>query len=141
MGENGLIRQAEKAGEYQANAEAEDRANLGALDEHLANAIAKANGGSEEETPDEPQNPETPTEPTLVTMYNAAVTAGCIGGEDCTDPENHLHIGDYVNYQNPTEGTKTILAADSGMATAGTRVADQTFEITEEKKSVNSSYL
>ena len=34
----------------------------------------------------------------LVTMLKKAIEDGCEGGESCTDKENHLHIGDYVEY-------------------------------------------
>ena len=48
----------------------------------------------------------------LVDMYEKALEDNC-SNEDglCTNKE-HLHIGDYVNYKNPTEGTYTI---DSGV--------------------------
>ena len=64
LGENGLVRQAEKAGDMQANAEASDSEALSEYDKIVANALAEANGngGSQTpETPDEPQEPETPT--------------------------------------------------------------------------------
>ena len=37
---------------------------------------------------------------TLVEMFKKAQEDGCEGGESCTNPEEHLHIGDYVDY-NP----------------------------------------
>ena len=120
LGEDGLIKRVEKAGEHQANAEAKDRETMDEFDKYLSNVMYE-----------EPKVEEK----TLVAMYNAAVEAGCEGGESCTDAENHLHIGDYVNYQNPTSGSKTVLATDSGMTRAatkeGTKVGDQTFNIAE----------
>ena len=137
MGENGLIRQAERAGEHHANGVASEQDAIDTLLEQYANAMSGEgsvggngnNGGG-----------QTPTGTTLVAMYNTAKTANCTG-ESCTDPDNHLHIGDYVNYQNPTSGTKTVLATDSGIATAGTKVGNQTFEITEEKNQLTLRVL
>ena len=87
MGEDGLIKRAEQASQAQANAEAADREAMDELVQYLEGVMAEKT--------------------TLVDMYNAAIAANCAGGDDCTDPENHLHIGDYVNYENPTSGTRT----------------------------------
>ena len=61
------------------------------------------------------ENVGTITVATLVEMYDLAVTDGCQGGEGCTNPEGHLHIGDYVNYQNPSSGSATAYAAQTGV--------------------------
>ena len=45
-------------------------------------------------------------------MYDAGLSCT---EENCTNPE-HLHIGDYVNYKNPTSGEVTISGTDSGTA-------------------------
>lgn len=58
---------------------------------------------------------EVPTVATLVEMYDLAVTDGCQGGEACTNPEGHLHIGDYVNYQNPSSGSYPVDADKTGV--------------------------
>lgn len=58
---------------------------------------------------------EVPTAMTLIAMYNQAITDNCEGGEGCTNPEGHLHIGDYVNYQNPSSGSATAYAAQTGV--------------------------
>lgn len=58
---------------------------------------------------------EVPTVATLVEMYDLAVTDRCQGGEGCTNQEGHLHIGDYVNYQNPSSGSATAYAAQTGV--------------------------
>ena len=68
LGENGLVRQAEKAGDMQANAEASDSAALSEYDKMIANALAEVeeNGGTQTpETPDEPQEPEQPATVTV----------------------------------------------------------------------------
>ena len=58
---------------------------------------------------------EVPTVATLVEMYDLAVTDGCQGGGDCTNPEGHLHIGDYVNYQNPSSGSYPVDREKTGV--------------------------
>ena len=45
---------------------------------------------------------------TLVDMYELALAEGCIGGSTCTNPTKHLHIGDYVDYKNPSTGSYTV---------------------------------
>ena len=40
MGDDGLIKQAEKAGEYQLNAEVEENAKMDELDKYIANTIS-----------------------------------------------------------------------------------------------------
>ncbi len=51
---------------------------------------------------------------TLADMYDKAVADGCTNENgNCTD-EQHLHIGDYVDYKNPTTGSKRANAVDTG---------------------------
>ena len=45
MGEDGLIKRAERAAEYQANAEATDNESMGFLDEYISNTISKEEHG------------------------------------------------------------------------------------------------
>ena len=54
MGENGLIKQAEKGAQYQSNAEASDREALDEYDQMIANALAgvEGDGGSGDELPE-----------------------------------------------------------------------------------------
>lgn len=59
---------------------------------------------------------EIPKSKTLVEMYEQAEAEGCLGGESCTNPEEHLHIGDYVDYKNPTSGTYPVQSEKSGVA-------------------------
>ena len=58
---------------------------------------------------------------TLVTMFRNG--EGCTA-ENCTDP-THLHIGDYVNYTNPTSGEWTVPASELGGEDAQTYLASQ----------------
>ncbi len=51
---------------------------------------------------------------TLVDMYDKAIADNCINENgSCTNKE-HLHIGDYVEYQNPISDTKTAEAEKTG---------------------------
>ena len=45
---------------------------------------------------------------TLVDMFKKAEADGCMNLDGTCDNPNHLHIGDYVDYQNPTNGTYTM---------------------------------
>ena len=66
-------------------------------------------------------------EGTLAYMYEKALADGCDNGDGtCTNSE-HLHVGDYVDLKNPTEGSITISASDSGME----GLKEQTFYISE----------
>ena len=69
-------------------------------------------------------------EGTLAYMYEKALADGCDKGDGiCTNSE-HLHKGDYVNLTNPTEGSITISASDSGTDSGKVSgVTDQTFNI------------
>ncbi len=69
---------------------------------------------------------------TLTYMYEKALIDNCEKEDGtCTNGE-HLHVGDYVNLTNPTEGSITISASDSGMDNAGVNgVTNQTFDIAE----------
>ena len=58
LGENGLIRQAERASEFQTNAEASDSEVLSEYDKIIANAMA-----GKGETPETPSNPDDATNP------------------------------------------------------------------------------
>lgn len=62
---------------------------------------------------------------TLVDMYELALAEGCIGGSTCTNPTKHLHIGDYVDYKNPSTGSYTVETGRLG------RDDEQTFNLSE----------
>ena len=61
-------------------------------------------------------------ESTLVEMFEAGQTAiadgSCPGGENCTNPTGHLHIGDYINYtpENPSATTGALGKQETGYA-------------------------
>ena len=54
-------------------------------------------------------------EGSLLAMYQKAQKDGCDNaGGTCSDA-THLHIGDYVDYKNPTSGTAEVTSAESGV--------------------------
>ena len=58
---------------------------------------------------------EKPEENTLVAMFNKAQEDNCTNEDGTCDNPEHLHIGDYVNYQNPTTGSSKIEPNESGV--------------------------
>ena len=56
------------------------------------------------------------SEMTLVEMFKKAETEGCKNLDGSCKNEEHLHIGDYVEYKNPTSGAYTVTAEKSGMS-------------------------
>ena len=52
---------------------------------------------------------------TLVAMFQNAQTAGCTNEDGSCKDETHLHIGDYVSFQNPTSGKFDITSDMSGI--------------------------
>ena len=74
---------------------------------------------------------------TLIEMFQKAQDDGCEGGENCTNPEEHLHIGDYVHFENPTSGSYTAYANKTGMEDTDMGVTDQTYTITSSKNQLN----
>ena len=119
FGNNGLINRAEDAKKYYANDTAYTDESLSNVESYIDKIIGE-NGGSGEENEGL----------TLVKMFENGKACSEEEAETCNNPE-HLHVGDYVNYQNPTSLSKTILAADTGMNEAGKKVTDQEFKITD----------
>ena len=80
------------------------------------------------------------TPPTLSDMYEKAIEDNCTNSDgSCTGTE-HLHIGDYVDFENPKTGSIEISTSDSGMDNAELRgITAQTFEIsrTNNKNQLN----
>ena len=62
---------------------------------------------------------------TLVEMFKAAAAVSCPGGASCTDKENHLHIGDYVNY-TPSNTSASITVGKDGIYNNGTKDTTKT---------------
>ena len=53
---------------------------------------------------------------TLVEMFRKAEAEGCKNLDGSCSNEEHLHIGDYVDYKNPTSGAYTVTAEKSGIS-------------------------
>lgn len=51
---------------------------------------------------------------TLVEMFRKAETEGCKNLDGSCTNEEHLHIGNYVDYKNPTSRSYTVTAEKSG---------------------------
>ena len=56
------------------------------------------------------------TEGTLVAMLKKAIADGCEGGDACTNKEEHLHIGDYVEYNPIATGENIDTQNEDGTA-------------------------
>ena len=56
------------------------------------------------------------TEETLVAMLKKAIADGCEGGDACTNKEEHLHIGDYVEYNPIATGENIDTQNEDGTA-------------------------
>ena len=85
---------------------------------------------------------EVVTEPTetmsLLEMYENG--KNCANPEECSN-STHLHIGDFVTYNNPTEASVEILATDTGMDKAGVKVTNQTFNVSATENQLNWQVL
>ena len=61
----------------------------------------------------------------LTAMFQQAVTDGCTNADGTCTREDHLHIGDYVNYTNPTSGEWTVPAGELGGTYSQTYLVSQ----------------
>ena len=98
IGQNGIFSRAEQATNTWRNAEANEQLAMGEL-ESLIDQYLNGNGGN--------GGTEVPAEGTLVRMFLNAEADGC-DGTSCTDPENHLHVGDYLSLNTPTSGSSDV---------------------------------
>lgn len=58
---------------------------------------------------------EVPTAMTLIAMYNQAITDNCTNEDGLCTREDHLHIGDYVNYKPANNAPCTVDRNKTGM--------------------------
>ena len=58
---------------------------------------------------------EVPAEKTLADMFNQAIADTCTNEDGSCTREDHLHIGDYVDFKNPTTGKFDITSEMSGI--------------------------
>ena len=97
VGDDGIITKSKEAKQNMSNATAEEEELL----KNMLNAMNEIESNSTGEM-------------TLVDMFKKAEADECMNLDGACNREDHLHIGDYVNYQNPTSGTYTITAEKSG---------------------------
>ena len=103
FGNNGLIQRAEDARDYYANDTSYTDESITNVESYL-NEIIGGNGGSSSGGK------------TLVQAFN----------------DGEIKVGDYVDYKNPTSGTYTAYATDTGMDNAGIDgVTDQVFDVSK----------
>ena len=103
FGNNGLIQRAEDARDYYVNDTSYTDESITNVESYL-NEIIGGNGGSSSGGK------------TLVQAFN----------------DGEIKVGDYVDYKNPTSGTYTAYATDTGMDNAGIDgVTDQVFDVSK----------
>ena len=95
IGQNGIFSRAQTAANTWRNAESNEQLAMGELEDWMAGYL-EGNGGT-----------DVPAEGTLVRMFLNAEADGC-DGTACTDPENHLHVGDYLSLNTPTNGSSDV---------------------------------
>ena len=77
------------------------------------------------------QEGEIETSNYLVDMYNKAIADNCTNEDGKCTRVDHLHIGDYVNYENPKSGTYDVLPAKSGKEEGLLSTVTQTFDVAD----------
>ena len=95
IGQNGIFSRAQTAANTWRNAETNEQLAMGELEDWIAGYL-EGNGGT-----------EVPAEGTLVRMFLNAEADGC-DGTNCLEPENHLHVGDYLSLNTPTSGSSDV---------------------------------
>ena len=95
IGQNGIFSRAQTAANTWRNAESNEQLAMGELEDWMAGYL-EGNGGT-----------EVPAEGTLVRMFLNAEADGC-DGTSCSDPENHLHVGDYLQLNTPTSASSDV---------------------------------
>ena len=153
-GDNGILKQAINAREKTRGGEVQETVNLAATSNEGVDYIGGTKKTRADVIKELKENKKlTPEEIELLTNENNPVDVITIGGitidfsvlgsssnsntlvamfrngegcttENCTDP-THLHIGDYVNYTNPTSGEWTVPAGELGGEDEQTYLASQ----------------
>ena len=106
FGQDGIIQKAKDAQNRMDEATKNDLDSINSLNEWIDGKIngTTGSGGTVEGQ-----------EGSLLAMYQKAQKDGCDNaGGTCSDA-THLHIGDYVDYKNPTSGTAEVTSAESGV--------------------------
>ena len=104
--ENGLINRAKDAQNRMDEATKNDLDSINSLNEWIDGKINGTTGSGETVEGQEGS---------LLAMYQKAQKDGCDNaGGSCSDA-THLHIGDYVDYKNPTSGTANVTSTETGV--------------------------
>ena len=125
-GDSGLIKKVQESRNKWGEAEKDDLDALETMNDKIENIVAGkivAKKGS------------------LLEMYRKAVKDNCTNSAGTCTNKEHLHIGDYVDYKNPTSGMTNITSAESGaygIDSEGNATAEitQTYLLSETKNNV-----
>ena len=126
FGQNGIIQRAKDAQNKMDQATQNDLDSINSLNEWIdstANGTVVGKEGS------------------LLAMYQKAQKENCDNADGQCDNATHLHIGDYVDYKNPTSGTAEVTSAESGVYgkdSDGNETVNitQTYTLSESKNNV-----
>ena len=127
--ENGLINRAKDAQNKMDEATQNDLDSINSLNELIdstVNGTGKTVVGKEG---------------SLLAMYQKAQKENCDNADGKCNDATHLHIGDYVDYKNPTSGTAEVTSAESGVYgkdSNGNETVNitQTYTLSESKNNV-----
>ena len=98
--ENGLIKRAQDAQNKMNQATQNDLDSINSLNEWIDSTVNGTVVGKEG---------------SLLAMYQKAQKENCDNSDGECNDATHLHIGDYVDYKNPTSGTAEVTSAESGV--------------------------
>ena len=106
FGQDGIIQKAKDAQNRMDEATKKDLDSINSLNEWIDGKIngTTGSGGTVEGQ-----------EGSLLAMYQKAQKDGCDNASGTCNDATHLHIGDYVDYKNPTSGTAEVTSAESGV--------------------------
>ena len=104
--ENGIIKRAKDAQNKMDQATQNDLDSINELNNWIDGKIngTTGSGGTVEGK-----------EGSLLAMYQKAQKDGCDNASGKCNDATHLHIGDYVDYKNPTSGTAEVTSAETGV--------------------------
>ena len=104
FGQDGIIKRAKYAQNKMDQATQNDLDSINELNNWIDGKINGTTGGTVEGQ-----------EGSLLAMYQKAQKDGCDNADGTCSDATHLHIGDYVDYKNPTSGTADVTSAESGV--------------------------
>ena len=101
--ENGLLNRAKDAQNKMDEATQNDLDSINSLNELIDSTVS----GTEKTVVGK--------EGSLLAMYQKAQKENCDNAEGQCNDATHLHIGDYVDYKNPTSGTAEVTSTETGV--------------------------